>query len=362
MIQILPVTGMPEVTAGSDLSQLITDALRADESDLSDGDIVVVTSKIVSKALGLQADSADRAELVLRESSAVVSERMTPTAPTRIVASLAGPVMAGAGIDASNAGDDALLLLPHDADAQAEKLRADLCMQWSCSVGVLLSDTSGRPWRAGVADFALGLAGMAAVEDLRGHPDSLGRDLAVTVRNLADEICAAADLAKGKLNRVPVAIVRGLADLVGATPLSARDLVRTGPTDWFGLGRAEAVRAALGVAPGTALATQVGIESVLPEPVEDRASRALRVALVSEDDDAVSVSVLPPALSLSDDERGGSAEADAGDCVIRVRADDPVTLGRVWARVEVALHGERLVCRAERTAPDEMTLIVDSGA
>ncbi|TWE12128.1 coenzyme F420-0:L-glutamate ligase [Rudaeicoccus suwonensis] len=353
MIQIVPVAGIPEVTAGADLPRLISASLRAGGVALDDGDIVVVTSKIVSKALGLQADSSDRANLVLQESSAVVSERMTPTAPTRIVASLAGPVMAGAGIDASNAGDDALLLLPRDPDAEAETLRAALCKEWSCSVGVLLSDTSGRPWRAGVTDFALGIAGVAAVEDLRGHPDSLGRDLAVTVRNLADEICAAADLAKGKLNRVPVAIVRGLADLVGSTPLSARELVRTGPTDWFGLGRAEAVRAALGVLPGSDLAMQVGIESVLPESVEDRASRALSVALVSEGDDAISV-------SLSTGERGCFAEAGAGDCVIRLQAEDPVILGRVWARAEVALHGERLVCRAERTAAHEVTLVVSA--
>ncbi len=331
MISLLPVPGIPEITPGTDLGAVIRDALHAIGEDVRDGDIVVVTSKIVSKAEGLFVSNDDRARLTLRESQAVVTERSTPGQPTRVVAAMAGPVMAGAGIDASNAGDDRLLLLPRDPDASATRVHARLR---DAGVGgtrfaVVLSDTAGRPWREGLVDFALGLHGLVALHDLRGHADAKGRDLAVTVRNLADEIAAAADLVKGKLDRVPVAIVRGLPDLVTSESGhgGARGLVRRGPQDWFAMGRAEAVRAALGIAPGSPASERVGIESVQPEALDERVGRAARVALSQGD-----MAEIEPLV-----------DANATDCIrVRITADDPVALGRVWARFEVALAGERL--------------------
>lgn len=330
MLTILPVEGMPEILPGADVGAAVAAALTAADSRLLDGDVVVVTSKIVSKAEDLYVRSDDRAALTLQEARAVVTERATTGHPTRVVQSVAGPVMAGAGIDASNAGDDRLLLLPRDPDASAARIHHELlaALPDSPSFGVVLSDTSGRPWRAGVSDFALGVHGLEPLDDLRGRADTEGRDLAVTIRNLADEIASAADLVKGKLERVPVAIVRGLGHLVTPdTPdsLHGRDLVRSGPSDWFGLGRAEAVRTALGVPPATPQAEAVGLESVHPEPLLERVRRASRVALSAGDSAEVGVSC-----------------AVGGEVELSVTATDSVALGRVWARHEVALAGERL--------------------
>lgn len=344
-LQVLGIPGLPEIGAGDDLAALLVAGLDAVGLSLQDGDIVVVTSKVVSKSLGLYAGPTDRAALVLAHSTSVVAERRTPDSVTRVVTARSGPVMAGAGIDASNAVNgssdsaDRLLLLPHDPDATARALHEQLSALRPVRCAVLLSDTSGRAWRTGVTDFALGCSGLAGIDDLRGRADTHGRDLAVTVRNLADEIAAAADLVKGKLDRVPVAIVRGLADLVlgSGAHSPARALIRTGPTDWFALGRAEAVRDALGVPAGSPLSEQVGIESVLPEPLLTRVSRAVRVALTGEDDVGVDIGPTGADLTLS--------------------ADSQLHLGRAWARVEIALAGERLSCAAAH-APESVTVWV----
>ncbi len=353
MITLLPVHGIPEITPGTDLGSTLADALRACRITLTDGDIVVVTSKIVSKAEGLFAAHGDRARLTLEESQAVVTERATSGAPTRVVSALAGPVMAGAGIDASNAADDRLLLLPRDPDASAARVHAGLAaaVGGTARFGVVLSDTAGRPWRAGLVDFALGLHGIDPLDDLRGRPDTEGRDLAVTVRNLADEIAAAADLVKGKVDRVPAAVVRGLSALVTQDPATprARDLVRKGPDDWFSMGRAEAVRAALGVPPGSAASEAVGVESVHPEPLVERVRRAARVALSGGD--AARIEATP------DSAPGGPD----GTVTATLTADDPVVLGRTWARLEVALAGERLVAQALAREPHGLRLQVSPG-
>lgn len=341
MITIRPVGFDSEVTADTDLPALLAGRLGP---HLRPGDILVVTSKIVSKWLGLYAEAgADRAELVLQQSHSVVAERSTERGVTRVVHATAGPVMAGAGIDASNAGDDRLLLLPVDADQVARSLRCTLAelSHRPADFALVLSDTSGRPWRAGLTDFALGAAGLRPVDDLRGLPDAAGRDLAVTIRNVADEIASAADLVKGKIDRVPVAVVSGLGTHVTADDgPGAGGLVRTGPADWFGLGRAEAVRAALGVIPGTPVSAEIGIESTAPEPLHERAFRALRVALAAGDP---VVADLP--------------EQVDGAVVIQLRGTDPVALGRVWSRLEVALAGERAGCHATRGA-DSVRLTV----
>lgn len=374
VLQVFGVPGLPEITAGDDLADIIASALATTTVSpaLHDGDIVVVTSKVVSKALGLYADpivgtdSARRAALVLAESTSVVAERRTPDSITRVVTARSGPVMAGAGIDASNALDERLLLLPHDPDAAARHLHEALTRRTGVRIAVLLSDTSGRAWRTGLTDFALGCSGLIGLEDLRGLADTHGRDLAVTVRNLADEIASAADLVKGKLDRVPVAIVRGLAHLVippvpavradgssqGAS--FARDLIRTGPGDWFALGRAEAVRDALGVPAGSDLSEQVGIESVAPEPLVERVARAVRVTLARESAGVLDDPDDPNDVGEDVGEDVGVDLAGSGERV-DLTAVDPVALGRAWARLEVALAGERLTCVSERSA-DTVTL------
>lgn len=326
-LTVLPVTGLPEINAGDDLAALIAGAV-----DLQDGDIVVITSKVVSKALGLGVLTDDRQTLVLQQSTAVVAERATPTGVTRVVAASAGPVMTGAGIDASNSEE--LLLLPPDPDAAASRLRSALESAVGIHLAVVLSDTSSRPWREGLSDFALGTSGLRRLDDLRGLADTHGRDLAVTVRNLADEIASAADLVKGKVDRVPVAVVRGSASLLTDDPQPS--LVRTGPTDWFALGWHEAVRDALGVTPGSPDAERIGLLSVSAEPVADRVQRAVRVAAHGQ-----------PLIA-----------AQVDDDAVEFTDEDPVALGRFWARVEVALAGERLAWSAQRLGPDRVRLAV----
>jgi coenzyme F420-0:L-glutamate ligase/coenzyme F420-1:gamma-L-glutamate ligase len=238
--------------------------------------------------------------------------------------------MAAAGVDASNTGAaDRLLLLPADPDAAARSLRSALVARSGCRrLGLVLSDTAGRPWRAGQVDFALGAAGLVVVDDLRGGVDADGRALSVTARALADELAAAADLVKGKADGVPAALVRGVGDWVAEPDGDgAAALVRTGREDWFDYGRAEAVRASLGVEPGTPAAAHCGIPAVHPEPVAERVSRAVRVALHDLPDVGV----------------------DVGSRDVRVTADEPFTLGRAVARLEVALWGEGV--RAELTSP-----------
>ncbi len=216
---------------GDDVAALVVDALHAQRASLSDGDVIAVSSKVVSKAAGLSAAAVDRDEVVLRESRRLVAARRTPTGVARIVESAAGPVMAAAGVDASNVEGDVVLTLPHDPDAAARELRTRLHELTGAVVGVVVTDTAGRPWRAGQTDFALGAAGIDAVEDLRGSLDTSGRELSVTARAVVDELAAAADLVKGKAEGVPAALFRGLADLV--LPLDdpgpgARSLVRSG--------------------------------------------------------------------------------------------------------------------------------------
>ncbi|GGK67066.1 coenzyme F420-0:L-glutamate ligase [Ornithinimicrobium pekingense] len=326
-VQVLPVHGVPEVVTGADLPALLATAL-APLGGLREGDVLVVSSKVVSKALGLrEPDGTDREGLVLRHSRRVVAERATPgSGTTRIVEAVAGPVMAAAGLDASNTGPDGgVLVLPEDPDAVARDLHTVLVTEHGIpqQVAVVLSDTAGRPWREGQTDLALGSHGLRVLDDLRGGSDADGRALSVTARALADELAAAADLVKGKLGGVAAAVVRGMGDhLDDGTGPGARSLVRTGPTDWFGLGRVEAVRTALGVLPGTGAAVDVGIPSVRPEDDLVRGGRAVRLALHGQ----------APGVTVS----GSPADGYA------VSSEDPVLAGRVAARLEVALAGEQV--------------------
>ncbi len=230
--------GIPEVEPGTDLAALIGDAVGG----LTEGDIVVVSSKIVSKAEGRQVRADDREQAITEETVRVVATRAQPSGGvTRIVENRLGIVGAAAGVDASNVAEGTVLLLPEDPDASARRLRAALADRFGVRLGVIVTDTLGRPWRLGQTDVAIGAAGIAVVDDLRGQLDATGRRMDVTVVAVADEIAATADLVKGKTTNRPVAVVRGLGRLVTADDgPGARSLVRTGPDDMFRRGTAEA--------------------------------------------------------------------------------------------------------------------------
>ena len=374
-LTVLPVLGLPEIESGDDLAELLLAALE-DDGVLA-GDVVVVSSKVVSKALGLRAVGATKSDLVRDESVRVVAERTAGEHVTRVVEAAAGPVMAGAGIDASNTGpSDALLLLPRDPDACARDLRSALLsrlgMPSSAPLAVVLSDTAGRPWRAGLTDFALGSAGLRVLLDHRGEVDVDGRLMSVTARAVADELAAAADLVKGKADGVAAAVVRGLpaswfpvagaavgvgdgdgdgvgdgVDAQGAEheyPSGAAQLVRTGPGDWFAMGHVEAVRAALGVAPGSTDSEAVGIRSVGAETFADRVSRVVALTLFADEDASVDLEVT-----------AGTADSGAV-AVATLGAADDYALGRLAQRLEVAAASEDLVAALSGAPTAEHTV------
>ncbi|WP_424213476.1 coenzyme F420-0:L-glutamate ligase [Streptomyces sp. BI20] len=235
--------GLPEVGPGDDLPALIAAAACADPAGLRDGDLLLVTSKIVSKAEGriVRADSREAA--IDAETVRVVARR----GPLRIVENRQGLVMAAAGVDASNTAAGTVLLLPEDPDASAARIRDGLRAALGVRVGVLVTDTFGRPWREGLTDVAIGAAGVAVLDDLRGGTDPHGNPLQATVIAVADELAGAGDLVKGKTAGRPVAVVRGLAHLVRTEgpEVGARALVRGTRDDMFRLGTSEAVRAAV---------------------------------------------------------------------------------------------------------------------
>ena len=244
-IHIWPILDLPEVSPGDDLAALILAGLDSAGRELQDGDILVVTSKIVSKAEGRIVEAADREEAITAETVRVVATRQGVDGDiTRVVENRLGIVAAAAGVDGTNTPIGTVLLLPKDPDASARRLAAQLRDQTGKAVGVILSDTLGRPWRQGQTDVAIGAAGVVVCADLRGSTDSFGRRLEVTVPCLADELAAAADLVKGKTWGRPVAVVRGAGSLVGALDLpGARSIARDAEHDMFGQGSAEARQA-----------------------------------------------------------------------------------------------------------------------
>jgi coenzyme F420-0:L-glutamate ligase/coenzyme F420-1:gamma-L-glutamate ligase len=224
-VEVIAVTGIGEVRPGDDLAVL-----------LQDGDIIVVTSKIVSKAEGRIRRAPDRTRAIEEETERVVARR----GDTIIAQTRHGFVMAAAGVDASNTEQGTVLLLPVDSDASARRIRAGL----PAKVGVIVSDTFGRPWRHGLTDVAIGVAGVRALADFRGAPDGYGNPLTATVTALADEIASAAELVKGKLDGVPAAIVRGLEHLVtDEDGPGVRPLVRPADEDLFRFGARDVVYA-----------------------------------------------------------------------------------------------------------------------
>nr|WP_062335362.1 coenzyme F420-0:L-glutamate ligase [Herbidospora sakaeratensis] len=234
MITVSGVQGLPEVGYGDDIAALIVKAVPG----LADGDVVVVTSKIVSKAEGRVVRADDRAGAIEAETARVVARR----GDTVISQTRHGYVMAAAGVDASNTPPGTVLLLPEDPDASASAIRRRLAELAGVRVGVIVSDTFGRPWRHGLTDVALGASGVRPLDDLRGTTDTYGNPLNATVTALIDEIAAAAELVKGKLSGVPVAVVSGLGHLVGdADGPGGASLIRPADQDLFRYGSADVV-------------------------------------------------------------------------------------------------------------------------
>jgi coenzyme F420-0:L-glutamate ligase/coenzyme F420-1:gamma-L-glutamate ligase len=238
-ITLLPVTGLPEFRPGDDLAA----ALASAAPWLRDGDVVVVTSKVLSKVEGRlvavpsapEARDAVRREWVEAESVRVLARR----GRTLITENKLGIVQAASGVDASNVAADEIALLPVDPDGSAAALRSALAARLGVSVAVVVTDTMGRAWRVGQTDAAIGASGLAVLHRYGGSVDRFGNPLVVTEVAVADEIAAAADLVKGKLGAVPVAVVRGLP--VSDDGSTARDLARPVAEDLFRLGTAEAL-------------------------------------------------------------------------------------------------------------------------
>lgn len=245
MLTVYAIPGIGEIAPGDDLAQLLGDAVdelaQGDpQSALRDGDILAVTSKIVSKAEGRIIAAADRERAITEQTVRLVASREHPGGVTRIVENTLGIVAAAAGVDASNTPEGTILLLPVDPDASALALRLALQRRFGVTLGVIVTDTLGRPWREGQTDAAIGGSGVRLIDDLRGTRDGHGRILDVTAPAVGDEIAAAADLVKRKSTGLPVAVVRGLAHLLEDDALGARVLNRPAATDMFRLGTREA--------------------------------------------------------------------------------------------------------------------------
>jgi coenzyme F420-0:L-glutamate ligase/coenzyme F420-1:gamma-L-glutamate ligase len=233
-ITLYPVTGMAEVVAGDDLAQLVVSALQEARWTLSDGDVLVVTQKVVSKAEGRivpidHDDPEAKVRLVEEESVRIVRRR----GDLLITETRHGFICANAGVDLSNVEAGTAALLPVDPDRSARRIRESLEHRHGVRVGVVVSDTFGRTWRKGVTDVAIGIAGVAGVVDLRGTPDATGRVLEATEVCVADELASAAELVMGKDRGVPVAIIRGV-DPRWLRPSSvAAEIVRPPGEDLF---------------------------------------------------------------------------------------------------------------------------------
>jgi coenzyme F420-0:L-glutamate ligase/coenzyme F420-1:gamma-L-glutamate ligase len=228
-LQIKGVQGIPEIQLGDDLAGMIVTAIAGNDWELQDRDIVVVTHKVVSKQEGRIVEIPDESTyraLVEDEATEIIRRR----GDLVIARTRHGFICANAAVDRSNVAEGYALLLPIDPDRSAHRLRTLIERATDTSIGVVITDTFGRPWRRGLVDVAIGISGLPAIVDLRGTTDAHGNELNVTEVAVVDEIAAAADLVMGKATQIPVAVVRGL-DLEGSG--RAKDLVRPADEDLF---------------------------------------------------------------------------------------------------------------------------------
>ena len=233
-LEVWGVEGIGEIRPGDQLGEIIADACaEPPNGPLQDGDVLVVTQKVVSKAEGrlVEIDATDplsHKQLVEDEAARVVRRR----GDLLITETKHGFICANSGVDLSNVERGYAALLPVDSDRSARRVRDIIRARLGCTVGVIVSDTFGRPWRKGLTDVAIGVAGIAGVVDLRGAPDALGRVMQVTEVAVADEIAAAAELVMGKSSGVPVGIVRGV-DRSWLRDASVAELIRPPQEDLF---------------------------------------------------------------------------------------------------------------------------------
>lgn len=245
-ITIVPITIEHSFSANDDLPAIICEQLaQASWPDgangLLDGDIVVVTSKVIAKVEGQTVEASSRDDAIRKQTVRVVATKQTPRGLTTISQTKHGLVLAAAGVDASNTDEGTVVLLPEDSDASAASLRASIEDHFGVRVGVVITDTMGRPWRLGVTDVAIGADGVQVLDDFTGRTDPYGNTLEMTVVAIADEIASAVELATGKLARAPLAVVRGLGHHLTEKAARASNVVRPLEEDLFWLGTAEAM-------------------------------------------------------------------------------------------------------------------------
>lgn len=356
------VPGLPEVRPGDDVAALLAAALP----DLQDGDVLVVTSKLLSKAEGRLVPvpaGSDREQVRRRAVDAETVRVVARRGSTTIAQTRHGLVLAAAGVDASNVRPDEVALLPLDPDASAAGLRARLLQLTGRVVGVVVSDTLGRPWRVGQVDQAIGVAGLAPVRDSRGSPDSHGHLLEVTEIAVADELASAAELVKGKSDGVPVALVRGLA-----LPDDGRDasaLVRPADQDWFRLGTYEAQAATLALrrtvraftdAPVDRAAVLRAVDAALTAPAPHH-TVPWRFVLVQERRTALLDAM---AEQWAEDLRGDGFSADGVTC--RLRRGDVLRTAPYLVVPCLVRAGAHAYPDRRRAAAEERLFVVAGGA
>lgn len=338
-VSVHPVAGLPEIRTGADIAGLVVERL---EEPLRPYDVVVVTSKVVSKAAGLVVTGA-REELVEEATDRLVARK----GMTRIVRTKAGLTMAAGGLDESNTEQGTVVVLPPEPDADASALRARLsalCPEVAERLGVVVTDTAGRAWRVGQTDLAIGVAGIRPLRSYAGAHDQYGNELRVTEPAVADEIAGAADLAAGKLARVPVAVVRGLdpALFTSGDGPGAAALIRDEAEDLFGLGAHQAVLDAIASTTGRPRGfPDTGVDAgelvgLALEATDDR-----KLAITTDDDVPIRVRVAP-----AHDTDAAEAAVAYGGLVERLRV-----LGRAFG-VEV---------RYERLGPGPLPAVIVVG-
>jgi len=247
----ISLVGIPidhRFTKGDDLTSIVLTAIDNSPDipgGLNNGDIVVVTSKIIAKVEGRVIQAEDREDAITSETVRIVATKEQPRGVTRIVETSHGLILAAAGVDASNTESGTVVLLPRDPDASARQLREQIMQLRRINVGVIITDTLGRAWRLGVTDHAIGAAGIQVLDDLTGTSDSFGQELHMTVVAIADQLAAASELVRAKQTLTPVAVIRGASQWVyeydDTDTGSARDLIRPSEEDLFSLGTAESI-------------------------------------------------------------------------------------------------------------------------